>query len=148
MSRETYDVLIPIVRHSPDWETRKAEVLFKKFINEGFSYEDISNHPDWPAFASAELLHDILPLMIDEMLRRKDEDNFLIYPMISAIDLLAHAEFPDYMERAQKIVELADKSFAEKVCQFLEAMKQNPPNGDEQVQRLLSFWKNKLAELS
>lgn len=147
MSKKKYDVLIPLARQSPDWETKKAESLFNKFINEGFVYDDISNHPDWPSYASAELLHDMLPQMIEEMLKRGDTINFLIYPMISSIDPLAHAGFPSYEERTLKLIELADKSFAEKACQFLEAMKVNPPNDDEQVQRLLSFWKNKLKEL-
>ena len=144
MVRKIYDVLIPLARQSPNWESKKAEVLFNKFIDEGFTYDEISNHPDWPSIASAELLHDILPMMIDEMLKRNDTGNFLIYPMISAIDPLSHEQFPEYQGRTQKIVELADRNFIEKIYEFLVAIEKEPPNGPEQVQRLLSFWKKKL----
>lgn len=147
MAREKYDVLLPLVRENPDWESRQAETLFNHFINEGFSYDAISNHPDWPAFASAELLNNIIPQMIGEMLTREDTANFLIYPIISALDPQDHEESPAYKERTKKIIALADIPFAEKACQFLLAVEQDPPNGPEQVQRLLSFWKNKLDEL-
>jgi hypothetical protein len=90
----------------------------------------------------------MFPQMVEEMLKRGDTINYLIYPMISTIDSLAHAEFPSYEERTLKLIDIADKSFAEKACQFLEAMKQEPPNGPEQVERLLLFWKTKLKELS
>lgn len=145
---ENYDLLVPHARKQPNGESEKAEALFKKFINEGFAYDDISNHPDWPNYASAEFLFVLLPQMIDEMLGRVDTINYLIYPMISAIDPLDHVGFPSYEERTLRLIELADKKFAQKACQFLEAMKKNPPNGPEQVDRLLSFWQEKLKELS
>ncbi len=147
MTEEKYDVLISLVRQNPNSETRNAEALFNKFINQNFSYDEISAHPDWPAFASAELLNDILPQIIDEMLKRGDTGNFLIYPVISSIDPLAHDEYPAYKERTYKLIALANPHFAKKACQFLLAVEKDPPNGPKQVQRLLSFWKNKLEEL-
>lgn len=148
-----YDVLMPCVRKDLNWESEKAERMFLRLLKDGFSYDDVSNHPDYPAYASAELLHEILPLIIDEMLKRQDTDNFLIYHVISSLDPEAMPEIlgsedRNNLERAKKIIEIADKSFAEKACQFLEAMKENPPNGPEQVDRLLSFWQEKLKELS
>lgn len=145
---KNYDVLIPMARKYPDWESEKAEIMFKRFISEGFSYDDISNHPDYPAFASAELLHDILPQMIDEMLERKDTVNFLIYPMISAINPSKDPKFPAYEERAQKLISLADKHFAEKACKFLEALADEPPIPEDEFDRVRNFWKNKLEELT
>lgn len=87
MKRPSFDVLIPHSRHRPNWETPKAEALFNSFIDNGFSYDEMSNAPDYLVFASAELLFLILPKMIDEMLERNDTVNFLIYSMLSAIDI-------------------------------------------------------------
>jgi len=147
VKKKKYNVLIPYYHNRSNGESEKAESMFKRFLSEGFSYDDISNHPDYPVYASAEFLHDMLPLMIDEMLKKKDTDNFLIYHIISALDPIGSQELY-ILERTQKIIGLADKNFAEKACQFLKAMEQDPPNGPEQVQRLLSFWKKKLEELS
>lgn len=142
-----YHVLIPDYQNRSNGESEKAEVIFKRFIQEGFSYEEISNHPDYLVYASAEMLLCMIPQIIEEMIARKDTENFLIYPIISALDPQAHEDFPSYKERTQKNIALADIPFAEKACQFLLAVEQDPPNGPEQVQRLLSFWKNKLDEL-
>ncbi len=147
----SYQVLAPYVYTSRNGESEKAEAMFERFLIDGFSYDEISNHPDYPVYASAELLHELLPQMIDEMIKRKDTDNFLIYHIISALEPEGSQEIfgsqdKDILTRSQKLIKLADKNFAEKACQFLKAIEEEPPNGDEQVQRLLTFWKNKLKE--
>tara|TARA_R110001592_G_scaffold16881_11_gene71673 strand:- start:4298 stop:4741 length:444 start_codon:yes stop_codon:yes gene_type:complete len=146
--KNNYDVLIPQSRKNLHWESEKAEALFKKFVAEGFSYDEISNNPDYPTYASAEFLNDFLPHMIDEMLKRKDIDNFLIYPMISAINPAHDPDFPTYNERASRIVEIADLNFTEKVCQFLTALVGDPPIPEDEFDRVLIFWKNKLKKLN
>ena len=116
--------------------------MFARFIDGGFDYDEISKHPDYPAYASAELLIILLPKIIEEMLRRRDTVNYLIYPMISAIDPQASKQ-DIYRNRANAIIELADKSFSQSICRFLEAISEDPPNSSEQVQRLLTLWQAK-----
>ena len=142
MVHKAYDVLMPYVRQNPDWESKKAEVLFNKFIDEGFSYDDISNHPDYLACASAEMLLDMIPWIIDEMLQRKDTINYLIYPIIMNLDLLAY-DTSIAIERVEKLISLADKNFAEKACQFLDALKDDPPIEQEDFDRVHDFWKKR-----
>lgn len=144
---KNYDPLVPHARKYPNGESEQAEALFNQFLSEGFSYDAISNHPDWPGYASAEFLLDLLPWMIDEMLRREDTVNYLIYPMLSAINLEG-SEISEYQERSRQLIALADKSFAEKACQFLDALKDEPPIEQEDFDRVYNFWQGKLKELS
>ena len=70
-----YPVLAPHVYNQRNGESEKAEIMFERFVGGNFSYDDISNHPDYLAYASAEFLRDFLPKIIEEMLARKDLDN-------------------------------------------------------------------------
>lgn len=144
---KNYDILVPHARKRPNGESEKAEELFQKFVKEGFCYDDISNHPDWPGYASAEFLLELLPWIIDEMLKRGDTINYLIYPVLSAVDLNA-SNIPEYQDRSKRVVALADKKFAEKVCLFLDALKDEPPIEQEDFDKVYQFWKKKLEELS
>jgi len=123
VSNNKYNVLISNALQHPNWETDKAKKMFEHFISDRFSYDAISNYPDYLSYASAELLHDILPQMIEEMIKRKDTDNFLIYKIISALDPLGNNAIPEYQERAIKLVALADKKFSKQALQFLEAIR-------------------------
>ena len=128
--KEPFDTLMPLYRTQPNGETDRARALFTKFLNDGFSYDDISNHPDWLVYASAETLSIVLPQMIDEMLRRKDTVNFLVYPMITAFDpnpeLSGSSEL--YKERSAKFITLADSDLIDKICEFLAVLKIEPPH--------------------
>ena len=143
---------MPYFKQHPNGESEEAEKMFQRFLSEGFSYEDISNHPDYPVYASTKFLKHMLPLMIEEMLLRNDTENFLVYHIISAIDPevstnIMGSDDQYNLKRAQEIVSLADKKFAEKAYDFLVAIKSDPPNDEEQIKRLLPFWKKKLEEL-
>ncbi len=143
MAKYNFSVLIP--NTMPNGEAEKAEALFKQFLASGFIYDEISSHPDWPVYASAEMLHLMLPWMIDEMLKRNDTGNFLIYPMITAVD--PENEISDRLRsRARKVLELSDTAFAHKVLDFLAAVREDPPNSEEQIERLIALWQRKVQE--
>lgn len=142
-----YDVLISSARKQPNGESEKAEAMFSSFISKGFSYDDISNHPDYTVYASVEMLLDMIPWIIDEMLRRKDTVNYLIYPVIMNIDLYAYNDIPTAKERVKKLISLANKNFTKKAYQFLDALADDPPIPQEDFERVRSFWQNKLKEL-
>jgi hypothetical protein len=152
-----FDVLIPYARAHPNWESQKAEALFETFVAEGFSYDSISNKPDYMVYASAELLAIILPLMIDEMLHRDNTDNFLVYPMLTAIDprvTVIDLESSDetmkkddavYQERANKLLDIIDGDFIEHICRFLLALVDDPPVPRARLNNLLKFWHAKVG---
>ena len=61
----------------------------------------------------------------------------------------AEALFKKFVnERASRIVEIADLNFTEKVCQFLTALVGDPPIPEDEFDRVLIFWKNKLKKLN
>jgi len=64
----------------------------------------------------------------------------------SAIDPFG-SKIDIYQARANSIIASADKSFAQSVCRFLNALKESPPNSPEQIERLLTFWRSKEKEL-
>ena len=136
------EVLIDHARRNPNWESVKAEAMFKKFLSDGFLYDEISSHPDYPSYASAVFLLDMIPWIIDEMLHRKDIGNFLIYKILSAIDLEG-SEIPEYQERTKQLVALASQTVEEKVCRFLDALKNDPPIERKDFDRVYGFWKKK-----
>lgn len=145
--RKNYDVLVPHARAYKGLhiERDEAEAMFNRFLSDGFSYHDISHQADLPVYASAEFLMDLLPWIIDAMLEKEGTNHFLVLPMMAAIDPM-RSEEPEYQKRAQKVIELADKDFTQKICQFLEAIKDDPPSEEEDHQRVMIFWQNKLAE--
>lgn len=147
MAQEKYNVLIPYYHNRSNGESDKAELMFKSFINKGFSYDEVSNHPDYLSYASAEMLLDMIPWIIDEMIRRKDTVNYLIHPIIMNMDLQAY-ENSMAIERVERLISLADRRFAEKACQFLDALEDDPPIEQESFDRVYAFWKKKLEELS
>ena|SRR6218665_2446662 len=140
-----YDVLMPHMRKNPNFETSRAEEMFNRFLDEKFSYEEISNHPDYLVQASAEMLADMIPWIIEDMLKKKDLENYLIYPIIMDIDLQAY-EIPTARERVEKLIELANLPFIEKICIFLDHLKDDPPIPQEEFERLHLFWNQRLTE--
>lgn len=136
-----FEVLIPYYQSRSNGESDKAKALFMSFLSGNFSYDTISNHPDYMVYASAETLAMILPLIIEEMLKRKDTDNFLAYHIFSSIDPTGSKDDSNN-ERAKKLVTLADKSLVNKICSFLNEVKSNPPNSTDQIERLLKLWTN------
>ena len=144
MKDQPFDVLMSNWRNPLDWEAEKAEVMFKKFLSDGFVYDDISNRPDYPIFASAEMISIMLPQMIDEMFRRNDFGNYMIYPMVSALDPEAKGMSDHYRDRTKKLIALADKTFTEKAYHFLIALEPEPPIPEEDFNKILAFWQNYL----
>jgi hypothetical protein len=141
-SKKPVELLIGYARGNPTLDATKAEAMFRKFMSGGFSYDEISNRPDSPAYASAEVLATILPLMIDEMLAREDTGNFLIYPMIAAVD--PSGEGSAWMsERTEELAKLVDHEAAEKILKLLTAARADPPVPIERLDRIIAFWKNK-----
>ncbi|MGJ5197695.1 hypothetical protein [Bradyrhizobium sp. HKCCYLRH1030] len=141
-SKRPVELLIGFAREKVTLEAARAEAMFRKFMSGGFSYEEISNRPDWPTYASAEVLATILPLMIDEMLARDDTVNYLIYPMLTAVDPSGGGS--DAMaERAAQLAELVDDTFAEKVLRLLTAVRDDPPIPIARLDRIAAFWKDK-----
>jgi len=133
--------LIGHARENPTWEAAKAKAMFGKFMAGDFSYDEISNRPDYPAYASAEVLATILPLMIDEMLVRGDTVNFLVYPLIAAVD---PSEGRVWMkERTKELIKLIDHEVAGKILRLLMALRADPPVPIERLDRLTSFWKSR-----
>src|SRR5664279_6223015 len=115
--------------------------MFGRFMSGGFSYDEISNRPDSPAYASAEVLATILPLMIDEMLAREDTGNFLIYPMIAAVDPSGEGR-AWRAERTEELAKLVDDKVAEKILKLLTAARTEPPVPVGRLDRIIAFWKN------
>ncbi|WP_315804838.1 hypothetical protein [Bradyrhizobium sp. SZCCHNS3002] len=145
-SKRPVELLIGYARENPTLDAAKARAMFEKFMAGGFSYDEISNRPDCPAYASAEVLAIILPLMIDEMLAREDTGNFLIYPMIAAVD--PSGEGRAWMaERAEELAQLVDHEGAEKILRLLTVARADPPVPIERLDRIGAFWKGK-AEAS
>ena len=142
MSKKPVDLLIGYAREARTLEAVQAEAMFRKFISGGFSYDEISNRPDYPTYASSDVLASILPLMIDEMLARGDTENFLVYPMIAAVD--PSGEGTAWMaERAEELAQLVDHEVAEKILKLLTAVRADPPVPIERLDRIAAFWKNK-----
>jgi hypothetical protein len=141
-SNKPVELLIRHARENPTLESAEAEAMFRKFISGGFSYDEISNRPDYPAYASAEVLAAILPLMIDEMLKREDTVNFLIYPMIAAVDPSGEGR-AWRVERTEEFARLVDHKVAGKILKLLTTVRTDPPVPIEQLDEIIAFWKNK-----
>jgi hypothetical protein len=138
MANKKIELLIRHARSNPNWEATKAETMFRKFISGKFSYDELSNHPDYPVYASAEVLAIILPLIIDEMLARGDTINFLIYHVIAAVDPFGEGRASN-AERAEELIGLVDQNFAEKVLKILTMVKDDPPVPVERLDRLIAL---------
>jgi hypothetical protein len=145
--REAMEVLIAHARETPNWESIKAEAMFRKFMTDGFSYDELSNHPDYPVYASAELLAAILSPIIDEMFARADTDNFLIYHVLSAVDPSGEGK-AWAAERAEEVIKLVDKETADKILKLLTTIKNDPPVPVERLESLIAVWRNKAASFS
>ncbi len=141
-SKKPVELLIGYARENPTLEAAEAEAMFRRFMSGGFSYDEISNRPDFPACASAEVLATILPLMIDEMLAREDIGNFLIYPMIAAVDPSGEGR-AWRPERTEELAKLVDHKVAEKILKLLTVARTEPPVPIERLDRIIAFWKNK-----
>jgi hypothetical protein len=140
-SKKPVELLIGFARENPTPDATKAEAMFRKFMSGGFSYDEISNRPDDPVYASAEVLATILPLMIDEMLARNDTGNFLIYPMITAVDPSVDNAWMS--ERTEELAKLVDHEVTEKILKLLTTVRADPPVPIARLDRLVGFWKNK-----
>jgi hypothetical protein len=141
-SKNPVELLIGYARENPTLDAAKAKAMFGRFMSGGFSYDEISNRPDSPAYASAEVLATILPLMIEEMLAREDTGNFLVYPMIAAVD--PSGDGKAWMaERTEELAKLVDNRVAEKILKLLTAAHAEPPVPIERLDRIIAFWKNK-----
>ena len=136
-----FDLVRPHDQSPFSWEYDKAEKMFGQFVTGNFSYDEMSNHPDYLSYATAEVLTIILPLMIDEWLARKDRANYLIYPMMSAID--PYINFPSYAARTQVFASLADSLTADRICKFVTALKADPPVPIDRLDSILDFWRGK-----
>lgn len=136
------ELLISHARKNPTLEAVKAEAMFRKFMEEGFSYEEISNYPDYPVYASAEVLAKILPLIIDEMFARSDTGNFLIYHVINAVDPFGEGN-ASAAKRTEELIGLVDEKTTEKICKLLTAIKTAPPVPIERLERLIAFWEGR-----
>jgi hypothetical protein len=141
-SKKPVELLIGYARENPTLDAAKAEAMFRRFMSGGFSYDEISNRPDSPAYASAEVLATILPLMIEGMLAREDTGNFLIYPMIAAVDPSGEGR-AWRAERTEELAKLVDHKVAEKILKLLTAARAEPPVPIERLDRIIAFWKNK-----
>lgn len=142
-SRKPVELLIGYARENPTLDAAQAETMFRKFMSGGFSYDEISNRPDSPAYASAEVLAIILPLMIDEMLARGDTGNFLIYPMIAAVDPQGNAWMA---ERTEELAKLVGHEVAEKILELLTAVRADPPVPIERLDSIAAFWTTKRSD--
>jgi len=141
-SKKPVELLIRYARENPTLDAAQAEAMFRRFMSGGFSYDEISNRPYSPAYASAEVLATVLPLMIDEMLARKDTGNFLIYPMIAAVDPSGQGR-AWRVERTEGLAKLVDRKVAEKILMLLTTARAEPPVPIERLDRIIAFWKNK-----
>lgn len=139
-----FELLIPYYRGKAHWEADKAASMFRKFVSDEFSYDDIANHPDYMVYASAEVLARILPLMIDEMVTRADTGNFLIYHVIAAVDPFGEGKAWT-AERTEELVKLLDKKTADKIYKLIAILRTDPPVPIERLDRILAFWKNKTS---
>lgn len=137
-------VMISTYRGYSNGESHKAHELFDKFIEEGFSYGGISDRPDYLVYASAEYLIVLLPQIIDEMLARGDTGNYLVYQIVNAIDPES-SKLELYKQRSREVIQMADRSFSEKVCRFLDALTLEKPIPEDQLKRLIKFWQEKLV---
>lgn len=152
--KKHFDPLIPDCREHPDYEGCIAEKMFCKFLTEGFSYDDISNHPDYTVYASAEMLAFMLPLIIDEMLTRSDTDNYLIRPIIISIDPfiertadpIKEQTYMIYDKRFHDMVPLISKAAIEKFLAFISAIWDEQPMMVSQLQRIKSYWEHRLLQ--
>lgn len=128
----------------PNGESEKAEALFAKLVSGNFSYDDLSNHPDYIVYASAETLAIIVPQLIDEMLRRKDLSNYILFPLLSVLDPKYNKE-PRYRARAEQFIKLIDRSAAKKIHQLFAEIQPLEIFDEDQISRALSLW-NKTRE--
>jgi hypothetical protein len=141
-SKKPLELLIGYAIENPTLDATKAEALFQRFLSGGFSYDEISNRPDSLAYASAKVLGTILPLMIDEMLARKDTGNFLIYPMIAAVDPSGEG-YAWRAERTEELVRLVEQRVAQKILKLLMAVRGDAPVPIERLDRIIAFWAHK-----
>ena len=142
--KKPVELLAPHARANPTLDSAEAEAMFRKFMSGDFSYDEISNRPDSPAYASAEVLATILPLMIDEMFARDDMENFLIYPMLAAVD--PEGEVRNWKaERTQELTKLVDHEAVEKILKLVAAARVDPPIPMDELDRIAVFWNSKLG---
>jgi hypothetical protein len=134
-------LLIPYYWERSNGESEQALAMFEKFVSKGFSYKEISNHPDFTVYASADLLLKMIPWIIDGMKSNDDKHNYLVYPILSTIDPDG-SSIDSYKERTAKLIEIADKNFTEKVMEFLFAQLSEPPIPHDKFDKIFLFWKN------
>ena len=120
----------------------KAEATFRKFMAGDFDYDELSSKPDYLFYASSDVLAAILPLTIVELLARNDLGNYLIHPLLIAIDPFAQGN-PGLAERTEELVKLVDRGTAEKILRLLETIRTDPPVLIERIDRLIAFWRPK-----
>jgi hypothetical protein len=142
--KSTVPLLVPFARENLTLEASKAAAMFDRFVSGHFSYDEISNQPDYLVYMSAEVLAITLPPIIDEMLARRDTGNFLIYPLITAVDPSGGGR-AHFAERTAQLAELAGKETTEKIVKLLYAIRDEPPNSVGQVDRLVAFWQPKAS---
>lgn len=136
--KKKIELLAPYINRT--LEGIKAEGMFQEFMSGRFSYDELSNHPDYPVYASAEVLAAMLPLVIDEMLLREDTNNYLIYPITTALDPSGdgHAHIA---ERTGELARIVDRGTIDKVLKLLAALGNDPPVPIERIDRIVAFWK-------
>lgn len=132
---------MPAYRERSNSESCKAEQVFLQFVTKGFSYDEVSNHPDYTVYASDEMLAFMLPLIIDEMLLRNDTQNYLVYPILTAIDPALKISSEIYNERFREMVPLITESTTAKICALLAVIWDDPPDSIEQLERISTYWK-------
>lgn len=132
-------------RKNPNWETQDAAAFFEKAVCGRVSYEEMSRHGDWFAYVSAQVLAIILPQILDEYLLRNDRDNYLIYPILRALDPTGCGK--DFLlERFKEMEPLIDQSTKEKICLFLERLSDDLPISEEHFDRVRSYWNRNVPQ--
>jgi len=119
-------------------EQISAKNLFRSFIENGFSYDELSRKPDFMAFASSYTLSIIFPDLITNMLERNDQYNFLIYGILTAID--PANEMDIYKERSNQLRLMLDKNTIKQICKLLSSIENDPPVEPERLQRIKESW--------
>ena len=133
------DILLDCYYPIRSLESERAEKIFRSFLTNGFCYNDLFENPDYLIYPSANTLLCILNELIQEIIKRKDEYNFIIYGVLTAIDPEGDGN-KLFADRCHGIKNNINKECLTNICHLLKTIEHDPPIIGERIQRIKNFW--------
>lgn len=133
-----------LLRPSATRESEQARAMFAELMKGKFSYDFLSSHPDYLGYASAKTLAVLLPMAIAEMLSRSDISNYLVYPILTAVNPLGlDSGYEDLIQRTHDLASSVSGDTIKLINEFLAEIKQDPPVPEEVLAAIIDFWRDR-----